>query len=84
MESTSLFCVPIFHLNNIASTYVDVLKKTSTKNDNNEAKLDSSGRGQDFREKKKKVLGLDFFIGEGKKRKREEEKKEKNEENKVK
>lgn len=83
MESTSLFYVPIFHLNNIASTYVDVLKKTSTKNDNNEAKLDSSGRGQDFQEKKK-VLGLDFFIGEGKKRKREEEKKEKNEENKVK
>lgn len=33
--------------------------------------------------KKKKVLGLDFFIGGEKKRKREE-KKEKDEENKVK
>lgn len=64
------------------STYVDLLNKTTTKNDNNEAKLDSSGRGQDFW-KKKKVLGLDFFIGGEKKRKREE-KKEKDEENKVK
>lgn len=82
MESTLLFYVPIFHFNNIASTYVDLLNKTTTKNDNNEAKLDSSGRGQDFW-KKKKVLGLDFFIG-GEKRGKEKRKKEKDKENKVK
>lgn len=82
MESTLLFYVPIFHFNNIASTYVDLLNKTTTKNDNNEAKLDSSGRGHDFW-KKKKFWGWTSLL-EGKKRGKEKRKKEKDEENKVK
>lgn len=69
-----LFYVPIFHFNNIASTYVDLLNKTTTKNDNNEAKLDSSGRGQDFRKKKKKFWGWTSLL-EGKKRGKEKRKK---------
>lgn len=73
MESTLLFYVPIFHFNNIASTYVDLLNKTTTKNDNNEAKLDSSGRGQDFRKKKKKFWGWTSLL-EGKKEEKRREK----------
>lgn len=68
-----LFYVPIFHFNNIASTYVDLLNKTTTKNDNNEAKLDSSGRGQDFR-KKKKSFGVGLLYWRGKKEEKRREK----------